>query len=83
MMPSSASMISSREARALLKLSFRLKAFVGGLNATVFFAGLSPQFPGVNQVNFSIPSGLGTAILSLQLQENGITTPDLVKIAVQ
>jgi hypothetical protein len=32
-MPSSASMISSREARLLLKLSFRLKALVGGRNA--------------------------------------------------
>ena len=33
-MASSASMISSRDARLLLKLSFRLKAFVGGRNAT-------------------------------------------------
>jgi uncharacterized protein (TIGR03437 family) len=56
---------------------------VGGKSATVDFAGLSPQFPGVNQVNFSIPSGLGAATVPLQLQSGGITTSDAVKIAVQ
>ncbi len=56
---------------------------VGGQSATVFFAGLAPQFPGVNQVNFSIPAGLGTATVPLQLRANNITTPDVVKIAVR
>ena len=40
---------------------------VGGRSAAVLFAGLSPQFPGVNQVNFAIPSGLTAGTLPLQV----------------
>jgi uncharacterized protein (TIGR03437 family) len=56
---------------------------VGGSSAQVAFSGLSPQFPGVNQVNFSIPAGLTAGTVPLQLQAGGITTTDAVKIAVQ
>jgi uncharacterized protein (TIGR03437 family) len=56
---------------------------VGGVQATVTFAGLSPQFPGVNQVNFVVPSGVtpGDAI-PLQFQVGGITTTDKVTMAI-
>jgi uncharacterized protein (TIGR03437 family) len=56
---------------------------VGGQPATVAFSGLSPQFPGVNQVNFTVPSGIPAGTVALQLQEGGITTTDAVKIAVR
>jgi len=56
---------------------------VDGKQATLGFAGLSPQFPGVNQVNFAIPSGITPGVVALQLQAGGITTPDVVKIAVR
>ena len=56
---------------------------IGGVSAHVDFAGLSPQFPGVNQVNVVIPAGVapGDAV-PLQLQLGGITTTDRVTIAV-
>ena len=56
---------------------------IGGVPATVAFAGLSPQFPGVNQINVVVPQGVvpGDA-LPLQIQVGGITTTDKVTMAV-
>jgi uncharacterized protein (TIGR03437 family) len=56
---------------------------VGGKTATVLFAGLSPQFPGVNQVNFVVPQGVAAGVAPLQLQVAGLTTTDQAKIAVR
>ena len=56
---------------------------VGGVPAQVTFSGLTPQFPGVNQVNIVIPAGVtpGNAV-PLQLQVGGITTTNQVTIAI-
>jgi uncharacterized protein (TIGR03437 family) len=55
---------------------------VGGVSAKVFFSGLTPQFPGVNQINFFVPQVTGGNSLPLQLSENSITSTDKVVIAV-
>lgn len=57
---------------------------VGGIEAQVLFAGLSPQFPGVNQINIVVPSNApaGSAV-PLQIRLEGITTSDQVTIAVR
>jgi uncharacterized protein (TIGR03437 family) len=56
---------------------------IGGKAATVVFAGLSPQFVGVNQINVAIPAGTPTGnTVSLQLQVGGFTTDASVTIAV-
>lgn len=56
---------------------------VGGVPATVLFAGMSPQFPGVNQINIVVPRGAqpGDAV-PLQIQLGDITTTDKVTIAI-
>jgi uncharacterized protein (TIGR03437 family) len=56
---------------------------VGGQSANVLFSGLSPDFPGVNQVNFTVPSGVAPGTVPLQLQAGGITSTDAVKMAVR
>jgi uncharacterized protein (TIGR03437 family) len=56
---------------------------VGGRSAQVLFAGLTPQFPGVNQVNFLVPAGLTPGAVTLQLQSGGITTPEVVKMGIR
>ena len=56
---------------------------VGGQQANVLFAGMSPQFPGVNQINFYVPQVAAGNSIPLQLSEAGITTTDQVVIAVQ
>lgn len=57
---------------------------IGGVKANVVFAGLSPQFVGVNQINVAIPAGTPTGnAVSLQLVLGGITTSSTVTIAVQ
>jgi uncharacterized protein (TIGR03437 family) len=56
---------------------------IGGVPAQVIFAGLSPQFVGVNQINATIVSGTPTGdAVPLQLQVGGITTTDKVTMAI-
>ena len=56
---------------------------IGGKAAQVVFAGLSPQFVGVNQINVAIPTGTPTGdAVSLQLSQGGVTTTATVTIAV-
>lgn len=57
---------------------------IGGVEVHVAFSGLTPQFPGVNQVNFVVPANApkGNAV-SIQLRLNGITTNSNITIAIQ
>ena len=56
---------------------------IGGIQATVLFAGLTPQFVGVNQINITVPANapIGNAV-PLQLIVGGITSPSTITIAV-
>jgi uncharacterized protein (TIGR03437 family) len=59
------------------------KVLVGGVEAQVVFAGLSPQFVGVYQLNVVLAAGTPTGnTVSLQISMGGITTTDQIKIAV-
>src|ERR1051325_6134852 len=56
---------------------------VGGVNATVQFSGLSPQFVGVNQVNIQITAGAPTGnAVPLQISMGGLTSTNQVTIAI-
>ena len=56
---------------------------VGGLQEQVVFSGLSEQFPGVYQVNIILQPGTPTGdAVAVQIQMNGITTTDQLRIAV-
>lgn len=56
---------------------------VGGINAQVVFAGLQPQFPGVYQLNITIPNNAPTgSAVPLQIQVGGVTSPATCTIAV-
>jgi uncharacterized protein (TIGR03437 family) len=57
---------------------------IGGMPAQINWAGMSPQFFGVYQLNVVVPSGLtpGSAI-PVQVQVGGTASPDPVTIAVQ
>jgi uncharacterized protein (TIGR03437 family) len=56
---------------------------IGGKPAQVVFAGMSPQFVGVNQINVAIPSGTPTGdAVSLQISLGSLTTSAAVTIAV-
>lgn len=59
------------------------QVLVGNVNAAVLFSGMTPQFPGVNQVNFLVPQVSAGNSIPLQLVSGGITTTDQVVIAVQ
>ena len=55
---------------------------IGGAMAQVPFSGLTPQFPGVNQLNVVVPTvGIGDMV-PIQIQEGGITSPAAVVISI-
>ncbi len=56
---------------------------IGGVQAQVIFSGLTPQYVGINQVNFVVPSGVTGSALPIQLVEGGITSTNQVVIAIQ
>lgn len=56
--------------------------FIGGQAAQVAFAGLSPQFPGVNQLNLTVPDVTAGNSLPIQLEVAGTRTTDQVIMAV-
>jgi len=56
---------------------------IGGAQAQVLFSGLTPQFPGVNQVNVVVPNTASGPAVPLQFQMGGITTTNQVVIAIQ
>ena len=56
---------------------------VGGVPAQVVFAGMTPQFVGVYQVNIVIAAGTPTGnAIPLRISMNGVTSRDDVTIAV-
>lgn len=58
------------------------QVMIGGVSAQVQFAGLSPQFVGVNQINVTVPNVAPGNSVPLQLQLGGITTSASVTMAV-
>ena len=56
---------------------------IGGKQSVVSFSGLSPQFPGINQVNVVVPQVSPGNSLPLQFQMGSITSTDQVVIAIQ
>jgi len=56
---------------------------IGGVTAPVLFAGLQPQFPGVYQLNITIPNNAPTGnAVPIQIQVGGVTSPATFTIAV-
>lgn len=60
------------------------KVLIGGVSAHVEFSGLAPQFVGVYQLNFEVPSGVPTGnAVPIQIQIGGVSSRDGVTIAVE
>ncbi len=55
---------------------------VGGVQTLVVFSGLSPEFPGVYQINVVLAANTPTGNQPIQISMGGITTSDQLKIAV-
>jgi uncharacterized protein (TIGR03437 family) len=62
-------------ASAAASLSTSYSLTLGGQPAQVSYAGLTPGFAGLYQVNFTVPAGLGPGNRLLVLTVNGVATP--------
>jgi uncharacterized protein (TIGR03437 family) len=58
------------------------QVLIGGMSAKVLFAGLSPQFVGVNQLNIVVPDAAPGSSVPMQILVGGITSPATTTIAV-
>jgi uncharacterized protein (TIGR03437 family) len=57
---------------------------LGGVEASVLYSGLAPQFVGVNQLNVLLPANVPTGdAVPIQIQLGGITTSEAISIAVR
>jgi uncharacterized protein (TIGR03437 family) len=56
---------------------------IGGTQAQLLFSGLAPQFVGISQVNFVVPTVAPGNSIPIQLVAGGITSTDQVVIAIQ
>jgi len=57
-------------------------ALINNVPAPVFFSGLTPQFPGVYQLNVGVPQVPAGDAVPLQVQVSGLTSPPTPTIAV-
>jgi uncharacterized protein (TIGR03437 family) len=55
---------------------------IGGQTAQILFSGLTPQFPGINQINLVVPSGATGNSVPILIQTGGVTSATGVIIAV-
>jgi uncharacterized protein (TIGR03437 family) len=55
---------------------------IGNVPAQVPFSGLTPQFPGVYQLNVAVPQVPAGNSVPLQIQMSGITSPANAVIAL-
>ena len=68
----------------LRKVTTPVSVLIGGVQAQVLFAGMSPDFVGVNQVNVIVPASAPTgSAVPLQIVQAGATTSNQVIIAVR
>jgi uncharacterized protein (TIGR03437 family) len=69
-------------AGSLQKTVANPQVLIGGIPATVLFSGLSPQFPGLYQINASVPQGAGSGLQKLSITI-GDAQSNEVKIRLQ
>lgn len=75
--------LAQADSDALRTATTKPTVLIGGTPAQLLFAGMSPQFVGVNQINVLIPSGTPTCnAVSLRISLGGVTTSDAITIAV-
>jgi uncharacterized protein (TIGR03437 family) len=55
---------------------------LGGVPANIIYSVLSPQYPSMYQIAITVPSVPASNAVSLQIQMNGVTTTDQLKIAI-
>ncbi len=67
----------------VMRTSATVTATIGGVNVPVLFAGLSPAFTGLYQVNISLPAGIAPGLNVPLVIREGSVTANTVLVSVQ
>ena len=55
-------------------LPVEVEVLVGGISVTPFYAGRSPQFPAVDQINFFVPAGIEGCYVPVAVKVDGVVS---------
>ena len=55
-------------------LPAEVEVLVGGISVTPFYAGRSPQFPAVDQINFFVPAGIEGCYVPVAVKVDGVVS---------
>ncbi len=55
-------------------LPVQVEVLVGGISVTPFYAGRSPQFPAVDQINFFVPAGIEGCYVPVAVKVDGVVS---------
>ena len=75
--------IAGQIPQALGRLQFPVTVRIGGIDATVSFAGVVPPFVGLYQFNIVVPPDAPTGDLSFEMVQNGQPIPQTLFLPVQ
>jgi len=56
---------------ALFRVEMPVSVLLGAVECNVLFAGLSPGFVGLYQINFEVPAALGAGVYELRIRQGG------------
>jgi uncharacterized protein (TIGR03437 family) len=81
--PTNPATAANRVATAAAPLANTVQITVGGVPATVQFAGVSPPSPGLIQFNITMPAGVASGDQPVVATIGGVATPAGINLAVQ
>ena len=55
-------------------IASEVEVLVGGISVTPFYAGRSPQFPAVDQINFFVPAGIEGCYVPVAVKVDGVVS---------
>ena len=78
-----AAVVGSLAPKGTADITGKYTLMIGDQTAEVSYAGLSPTFAGLYQINFTVPAGLTAGDQPIVLTINGVATPTGAMLAVQ